>query len=147
MQQTGRPAMNARQAARVMLALSLVFTLRGQAPPGPAGSVRGAVFTVESCQQRSLVPGARLWIRSAPAGKAAVAVTTDEIGRHRHAGRANRRRRSGRQSYGSRNRAEAGQNSLIVRTDGTLAPCFPMYSASCDWGVVGKPGFDGASPR
>lgn len=36
----------------------------------------------------------------------------------------------------------AGQNSLIVRTDGTLAPCFPMYSASCDWGVVGKPGFD-----
>jgi len=36
----------------------------------------------------------------------------------------------------------AGQNSLIVRTDGTLAPCFPMYSASCDWGVVGKPKFD-----
>ena len=36
----------------------------------------------------------------------------------------------------------AGQNSLIIRTDGTLAPCFPMYSASCDWGFVGKPKFD-----
>jgi MoaA/NifB/PqqE/SkfB family radical SAM enzyme len=36
----------------------------------------------------------------------------------------------------------AGQNSLIIRTDGTLAPCFPMYSASCDWGVVGNPKFD-----
>jgi len=36
----------------------------------------------------------------------------------------------------------AGQNSLIIRTDGTLAPCFPMYSAPCNWGVVGKPKFD-----
>src|SRR6266576_5003030 len=36
----------------------------------------------------------------------------------------------------------AGQNSLIIRTDGTLAPCFPMYSATHDWGVVGKPKFD-----
>jgi MoaA/NifB/PqqE/SkfB family radical SAM enzyme len=36
----------------------------------------------------------------------------------------------------------AGQNALIVRTDGTLAPCFPMYSALSDWGVVGKPKFD-----
>jgi len=36
----------------------------------------------------------------------------------------------------------AGQNALIIRTDGTLAPCFPMYSATCDWGVVGKPNFD-----
>ena len=24
----------------------------------------------------------------------------------------------------------AGQNSIIIRTDGTLAPCFPMYSAN-----------------
>ncbi len=30
----------------------------------------------------------------------------------------------------------AGQNSLIIRVDGTLAPCFPMYSASCDWGAI-----------
>jgi MoaA/NifB/PqqE/SkfB family radical SAM enzyme len=36
----------------------------------------------------------------------------------------------------------AGQNSLIIRTNGTLAPCFPMYSATRDWGVVGNPRFD-----
>jgi len=36
----------------------------------------------------------------------------------------------------------AGQNSIIIRTDGTLAPCFPMYSATRDWGVVGKPKFE-----
>lgn len=36
----------------------------------------------------------------------------------------------------------AGQNSLIVRVDGTLAPCFPLYSASTDWGVVGEQKFD-----
>jgi MoaA/NifB/PqqE/SkfB family radical SAM enzyme len=31
----------------------------------------------------------------------------------------------------------AGRNMLIIRMDGTLAPCFPMYSATHDWGVVG----------
>jgi len=36
----------------------------------------------------------------------------------------------------------AGQNSLIIRTDGTLAPCFPMYSASHDWGTAGQPRFE-----
>jgi MoaA/NifB/PqqE/SkfB family radical SAM enzyme len=36
----------------------------------------------------------------------------------------------------------AGQNSLIIRTDGTLAPCFPMYSATHDWGSVGNHKFD-----
>jgi len=36
----------------------------------------------------------------------------------------------------------AGQNSLIIRTDGTLAPCFPMYSATHDWGVIGAHKFD-----
>jgi MoaA/NifB/PqqE/SkfB family radical SAM enzyme len=30
----------------------------------------------------------------------------------------------------------AGQNSLIIRVNGTLAPCFPMYSATHDWGVI-----------
>jgi hypothetical protein len=25
---------------------------------------------------------------------------------------------------------------LIIRTDGSLAPCFPMYSANYDWGTV-----------
>jgi hypothetical protein len=36
----------------------------------------------------------------------------------------------------------AGQNTLIIRVDGTLAPCFPMYSATHDWGVVGTPKFE-----
>ncbi|HVC20549.1 MAG TPA: radical SAM protein [Vicinamibacterales bacterium] len=38
----------------------------------------------------------------------------------------------------------AGQNSLIIRTDGTLAPCFPMYSATYDWGTIEWPNFDRA---
>ena len=38
----------------------------------------------------------------------------------------------------------AGQNSLIIRVDGTLAPCFPMYSANYDWGVAGNHKFDTA---
>ncbi len=36
----------------------------------------------------------------------------------------------------------AGHNMLIIRMDGTLAPCFPMYSATHDWGVVGHDKFD-----
>lgn len=36
----------------------------------------------------------------------------------------------------------AGQNTVIIRVDGTLAPCFPMYSAMHDWGVVDAPKFD-----
>jgi MoaA/NifB/PqqE/SkfB family radical SAM enzyme len=36
----------------------------------------------------------------------------------------------------------AGQNTLIIRVDGTLAPCFPMYSATHDWGIVASPKFD-----
>ncbi len=36
----------------------------------------------------------------------------------------------------------AGQNSLIIRADGTLAPCFSLYSANDDWGTVGSPKFD-----
>ena len=35
----------------------------------------------------------------------------------------------------------AGQNSIVIRTDGTLAPCFPMYSAGNNWGVIGQPFF------
>jgi MoaA/NifB/PqqE/SkfB family radical SAM enzyme len=30
----------------------------------------------------------------------------------------------------------AGQNNVIVRTDGTVAPCFPMYGATYDWGSI-----------
>ncbi len=36
----------------------------------------------------------------------------------------------------------AGQNWLIVRTNGTLAPCFPMYNAKYDWGTVANHQFD-----
>ncbi len=36
----------------------------------------------------------------------------------------------------------AGHNNVIVRVDGTLAPCFPMYSATYDWGVVGNHRFE-----
>jgi len=31
---------------------------------------------------------------------------------------------------------------LIIRTNGTLAPCFPMYNATYDWGTVGNQKFD-----
>jgi MoaA/NifB/PqqE/SkfB family radical SAM enzyme len=41
----------------------------------------------------------------------------------------------------------AGQNTLIIRVDGTLAPCFPMYSATYDWGVVGSHKFETAQLR
>ncbi len=36
----------------------------------------------------------------------------------------------------------AGRNSLIIRLDGTLAPCFGLYSAAEDWGEVGNARFD-----
>jgi hypothetical protein len=36
----------------------------------------------------------------------------------------------------------AGHNNVIIRTDGTLGPCFPMYPATYDWGTVGHPKFD-----
>ncbi len=36
----------------------------------------------------------------------------------------------------------AGQNSVIIRTDGTLAPCFPMYSSTYDWGTVANHKFE-----
>jgi radical SAM protein with 4Fe4S-binding SPASM domain len=30
----------------------------------------------------------------------------------------------------------AGQNNVIIRTDGTVAPCFPMYPSTHDWGNI-----------
>jgi len=36
----------------------------------------------------------------------------------------------------------AGQNSLIIRVDGSLAPCFPMYSATYDWGHIEDHNFE-----
>jgi MoaA/NifB/PqqE/SkfB family radical SAM enzyme len=36
----------------------------------------------------------------------------------------------------------AGQNNVIIRTDGTVAPCFPMYAATYNWGNIDKWNFD-----
>jgi MoaA/NifB/PqqE/SkfB family radical SAM enzyme len=36
----------------------------------------------------------------------------------------------------------AGQNNVIIRTDGTVAPCFPMYTSPFDWGNIDHPKFD-----
>lgn len=38
----------------------------------------------------------------------------------------------------------AGQNNVIIRTDGTVAPCFPMYASPFDWGNTDHPKFDNA---
>ncbi len=37
----------------------------------------------------------------------------------------------------------AGQNNVIIRTDGTVAPCFPMYASTYDWGNIDRYNFDG----
>ena len=36
----------------------------------------------------------------------------------------------------------AGQNNVIIRTDGTVGPCFPMYAATYDWGTIEGHRFD-----
>jgi MoaA/NifB/PqqE/SkfB family radical SAM enzyme len=36
----------------------------------------------------------------------------------------------------------AGQNNVIIRTDGTVAPCFPMYAATYDWGNIDRHKFE-----
>lgn len=41
----------------------------------------------------------------------------------------------------------AGQNNVIIRTDGTVGPCFPMYSATYDWGTIDSHKFDQANLR
>jgi MoaA/NifB/PqqE/SkfB family radical SAM enzyme len=41
----------------------------------------------------------------------------------------------------------AGQNNVIIRTDGTVAPCFPMYAASYDWGNIDHFNFDAGELR
>ncbi len=41
----------------------------------------------------------------------------------------------------------AGQNNVIIRTDGTVAPCFPMYAASYNWGNIDTPRFDSGELR
>lgn len=39
-------------------------------------------------------------------------------------------------------KCRAGQNNVIIRTDGTMAPCFPMYGATYNWGNIDHPRFD-----
>jgi MoaA/NifB/PqqE/SkfB family radical SAM enzyme len=36
----------------------------------------------------------------------------------------------------------AGQNNVIIRTDGTVAPCFPMYASTYDWGNIDAAKFE-----
>jgi radical SAM protein with 4Fe4S-binding SPASM domain len=36
----------------------------------------------------------------------------------------------------------AGQNNVIIRTDGTVAPCFPMYGSTFNWGNIDAPKFE-----
>jgi radical SAM protein with 4Fe4S-binding SPASM domain len=36
----------------------------------------------------------------------------------------------------------AGQNNVVIRSDGTIAPCFPMYPAIYDWGNIDNPKFN-----
>ena len=36
----------------------------------------------------------------------------------------------------------AGENNVVVRTDGTIAPCFPLYPATIDWGNIDEVRFD-----
>ncbi len=36
----------------------------------------------------------------------------------------------------------AGQNNVIIRTDGTVGPCFPVYGSTFDWGNIDQPKFD-----
>jgi MoaA/NifB/PqqE/SkfB family radical SAM enzyme len=35
----------------------------------------------------------------------------------------------------------AGQNNVVIRTDGTVAPCFPLYPATFPWGDIEKQNF------
>jgi MoaA/NifB/PqqE/SkfB family radical SAM enzyme len=43
--------------------------------------------------------------------------------------------KSGELSFAAWN-CRAGQNNVIIRTDGTVAPCFPMYGSTFDWGNI-----------
>jgi radical SAM protein with 4Fe4S-binding SPASM domain len=36
----------------------------------------------------------------------------------------------------------AGQNNVIISTDGTVAPCFPRYPSTFDWGNIEESHFD-----
>jgi hypothetical protein len=36
----------------------------------------------------------------------------------------------------------AGRNMVVCRTDGTLAPCYPLADSNGDWGAAGCPRLD-----
>jgi len=40
-----------------------------------------------------------------------------------------------------------GENNVIIRTDGTAGPSFPLYSATYDWGTIEQHKFDHAQLR
>ena len=40
-----------------------------------------------------------------------------------------------------------GQNNVVIRTDGTVAPCFPMYPSAYDWGNIDAPKFEAQQLR
>lgn len=44
-------------------------------------------------------------------------------------------------------RCRAGQRTLVIRTDGRLAPCFEFFNDERDWGTIGDPKFDGKRLR
>jgi MoaA/NifB/PqqE/SkfB family radical SAM enzyme len=44
-------------------------------------------------------------------------------------------------------KCRGGQNNVIIRTDGTLGPCFPMYSATYDWGTIDGHKFEASQLR
>ena len=39
-------------------------------------------------------------------------------------------------------KCRGGQNNVVIRTNGTLAPCFPLYPATVDWGNIDEINFD-----
>jgi hypothetical protein len=38
-------------------------------------------------------------------------------------------------------------NNVIIRTDGTVVPCFPMFASTYDWGNIDTPKFDQSQLR
>jgi len=41
----------------------------------------------------------------------------------------------------------AAQNNVIIRADGSVGPCFPMYAATYDWGTIDGHKFDSGQLR
>jgi hypothetical protein len=79
-----KTAMNLKQqnvVLRVLLPALFVTAALGQNQPSGAGGIRGLVFTIESGQERSVIPGARIHIKCPATDAPAVELTTDGVGR------------------------------------------------------------------